>query len=333
MKLSGAEAARYFARPDPARAGLLIFGADPVRVADRRAQAAAALAGPDGAAEMRITRIAAADLRREPARLADALRERGFFPGPRVVVVEDATDALAPAIAEALRDWAPGDAQAIVTAGALTGRSALKTLFETHPGAVAIGLYDDPPGREELDAMLAAAGLPRVDREAMAEIAALSRDLDPGDLRQVLEKLSLWKHGDPAPVTLADVAACAPATLEAGADDLMAAVADGRAPAIGPLIRRLEAQGASAVTLAIAALRHVRTLHALALDPNSPRGRMLPHRAREAAARQARDWGPRRLEEALAMILDTDLALRSASRAPSMALLERCLIRLAMMRR
>jgi DNA polymerase-3 subunit delta len=33
MILKGAEASRYCAKPDPARAGLLIFGADPMRVA------------------------------------------------------------------------------------------------------------------------------------------------------------------------------------------------------------------------------------------------------------------------------------------------------------
>ena len=45
MILKGAEAARYCAKPDPARAGLLIFGADPMRVALKRQEAIAALIG------------------------------------------------------------------------------------------------------------------------------------------------------------------------------------------------------------------------------------------------------------------------------------------------
>jgi DNA polymerase-3 subunit delta len=40
-----------------------------------------------------------------------------------------------------------------------------------------------------------------------------------------------------------------------------------------------------------------------------------------------------RLEQALTLLTDTDLQLRSASRAPQMALMERALIRLAMMGR
>jgi DNA polymerase-3 subunit delta len=46
-------------------------------------------------------------------------------------------------------------------------------------------------------------------------------------------------------------------------------------------------------------------------------------------AAQARGWGRGRLEEALAMLIETDLALRSTSRAPALALVERTLLRLA----
>ena len=85
MILRGAEASRYFAKPDPSRAGLLIFGADPMRVALKRAEVVIALIGAEGADEMRLTRIAAADLRKDPALLMDALKAQGFFPGPREI--------------------------------------------------------------------------------------------------------------------------------------------------------------------------------------------------------------------------------------------------------
>ena len=90
MKLSGAEASRYLARPDPARAGLLIFGADPMRVALKRQEAILALIGPAGAEEMRLTRMSGTELRRDPALLMDAIKAVGFFPGPRVAFVDGA---------------------------------------------------------------------------------------------------------------------------------------------------------------------------------------------------------------------------------------------------
>ena len=44
-------------------------------------------------------------------------------------------------------------------------------------------------------------------------------------------------------------------------------------------------------------------------------------------------WGMFRLEEALKLLVETDLVLRSSSRAPQMAVMERALMRLAMMAR
>lgn len=338
MKLSGVAAARFLARPDPGRPGLLIFGADAMRVALRRQEVIAALVGPQGEAEMRLTRIAASDLRRDPALALDGLKEQGFFPGPRVVFVEDATDGGAEPILAALAAWRPGDATLVVTAGSLAARSVLRKAFEDHPAAHAIGIYDDPPSREEIDEMLRVAGLGDIGRGAMADLAALARDLDPGDFRQTVEKIALFKIGDPHPLSSHDVAACAPATVEAEVDDVLHAAAERHGAQVGALMRRLEGQGVAPVTLCISALRHFRTLHAAACDPQGPAagiGRMRPPvfgTKRDRMLRQAETWGRNGLEEAIQLLVDTDLALRSSSRAPAMAVMERALMRLAMRR-
>ena len=337
MILKGAEAARYCVKPDPARAGLLIFGADPMRVALKRQDAIAALIGPQGEAEMRLSRMAGAALRKDGSLLLDAIKATGFFPGPRVAFVEDATDGLADPIGSALRDWKPGDAVIVVTAGSLTGKSALKTLFEKHPSAVSIALYEDPPSREEIEQALKQAGLANIDREAMTDLATLARALDPGDFRQTLEKIALYKWGDPSPLTPADVAAMAPATIEAEVDDLVGAVAEARSQAIGPLFRRLEGQGTLPVTICIATLRHFRILHAAATDAQGAAAGIQKARVnfkqKDAMGRQAELWGVRALETAVALLLETDLTLRSASRVPGLALIERAMIRIAMSRR
>ncbi len=336
MILRGIEATRYFTKPDPAKTGLLIFGADAMRVALKRQEVIAALIGPEGEGEMRLTRIPAADLRKDAATLLDAIKSQGFFPGPRVAFVEDATDTLTPTIQTALMEWRAGDAQIIVTAGGLTAKSTLKTLFEKHPAAFCAGLYDDPPSREEIEAALAKAGLTSIDREAMTDLTALARALDPGDFRQTLDKIALYKYRDTTPLTPAEVATLAPATIEAEVDDLIMAVAEGRQNDIAPLFRRLEAQGSAAVTLCIAAMRHFRALHIAVTDAGGvssgiAKARGVPFKAREAMQRQASNWGTRKLEDAITLLVETDLTLRSASRAPTMAVMERALIRLAMM--
>ncbi|TWI33318.1 DNA polymerase III subunit delta [Paracoccus sulfuroxidans] len=339
MILKGAEIARYLARPDPTRPALLIYGQDAMRVALKRAEAVAALTGPGAEEEMRLTRIPGSDLRKDPAALLDAVKAVGFFPGPRVVLVDDAPDASAPAISAALGEWKIGDAVIVAAAGGLGKTSALRKLFEPHPAAVTAPIYDDPPGEEEIGRWLKDAGLTDVPRDAMKDLMALSRALDPGDFRQTVEKIALYKLGDPAPLAPAEIAALAPATIEAEVDELIDCVADGRAREFGALMRRIEGQGILPVTLCIAALRHFRTLHAATADPGGAAagmGRVRPPvfgPRRDRMIRQAQGWGMRALEDAIHQLIETDLTLRSSSRAPAMALMERVLIRLTMMPR
>ena len=337
MKLAPRDASRFFAKPEAGRAGVLIFGVDAMRVALKRQELIANLVGPEGEAEMRLTRIPGADLRKDPALLADAIKAQGFFPGPRVAFVEEATDGLAKIIAAAMGDWAEGDATVVATAGNLTPKSALRKYFEGHRNAYAAGIYDDPPTRAEIEAELARAGLAQVSPEAMTEIAALSRALDPGDFRQTVEKLSLYKLGDAAPVSPADVDACAPAASESATDDVLHATAEGKPAEIGPLIHRLGTKAGEPVALCIAATRHFRTLHLAACDPEGPAkgiARARVHfKSRDRMIRQAQNWGAPRLEQALEMLIDTDLLLRSSVPTPSAALIERTLIRLAYMPR
>ena len=54
---------------------------------------------------------------------------------------------------------------------------------------------------------------------------------------------------------------------------------------------------------------------------------------RDRMLKQAQGWGMHRLETAVQLLIETDLTLRSTSRAPGMAVMERALIRIAMTRR
>jgi len=268
----------------------------------------------------------------------DAIKAVGFFPGPRAAFVEETTDVAAPAIAAALQDWQPGDAQIIVTAGALKPSSKLRKMFESHANAYAVGIYDDPPTRAEIERTLATAGIRAVPPDTMAVLTGLASDLGPGDFNQTIEKLALYKRGDDSPLSLEDVDACAPQSTEAALDDVLNVVAEAKSGEIGPLIRRLQAQGTNAVSLCIGATRHFRTLYAAASDPGGAAagvGRLRPPvygKRRDRIVRQAQNWGPARLETALTVLTDTDLHLRSAGQtAPAMAVMERALIRLAML--
>lgn len=338
MKLSPRDSLGYIARPDPSRPGILLFGADAMRVADRRIKIIANLIGPEGEGEMRLNRIQGADVRKDGALLFDALKEQGFFPGQRCVFVEDATDTCAKPIDAALNGWRPGDAVLVVTAGQLTAKSALRKVFESHPQAYALGIYNDPPGREEIEGIVRESGLAIPDRDAMDGLVALAQTLEPGDFRQTVQKLSLYKYNDTSPLTAADITACAPASTEAAIDDVLDIVAEGQQQKLGPVMRRLEAQGTKPTELMIFALRHFKTLHAVSSAPGGVSagiGALRPPvfgPRRSKLERQAGRWRVQKLEMAIGMLVDTDLQLRSAGQtAPDMAVVERTLLRLTML--
>jgi DNA polymerase-3 subunit delta len=334
MKLSGAAAQRAIARPDPACPALLIYGADAMRVALKRAEAVRAIAGEGAADEMRLTRLAAADLRKDPAALGDAIKAMGFFPGPRVVVLEDAGDGHAPAVAAALADWAPADARLIVTGASLTPSSALRKLFESHPAAAAIGVYDDPPDRAEVERIVRAAGIAAVDPAAMSDLLSLAGAIDPGDFRQTVEKLALYAFGSDAPVTSADVAAIAPAMIEAEVEAVIDAAAEGRASDLCVLLRRIGAR-TDLGRVAQLANEHFRRLLALKSDPagaDTAIGRLKPPvygPRRDRLMRQTRGSGAIALTAAVMALTEVELTLRSASKVPDLALVERALVRIA----
>ncbi|WP_371155619.1 DNA polymerase III subunit delta [Jannaschia sp. 2305UL9-9] len=331
MNLRGAQATRFFAKPDPGTAAALIYGADAMRVALKRQELIANLVGPGAEEEMRLTRLSGQEAKSDPTAVTDALKSVGFFPGPRVVFVDGVTELQAKPVISALDAWTPGDATLVVTGGAFKKTSKLRKAFEAHAKAVAVGLYDEPMGREEIDAAIAAESL-SLSTEARRGIEALAQELDPGDFRQTLTKLALYANG--AEVAADDVTLMAPATIDAETDQVIAAAADGNAGAIGPLMQRLGGQGVAAVTLVIFTTRHFQQLHAAAVAGGV--GGLRPPvygPRRDAMERQVRGWGARKLEQALALLMDTDLTLRSASRAPQMAVMERALIRLAMMAR
>ncbi len=337
MKLPGAEAARRLAaKPDPALGAILLYGPDPMLVAMLRQEIVAGLIGPEGEAEMRLERIAAADLRRDRAALGDAMRAQGFFPGRRVVLVEGVTDTTAEPVLDALAEQGKGDAVIVATAGMLPARSGIRKGFEAARAAVAIALYPDPPNRAEIEARLGRAGI-AADADAVDALVALGAEQDPGAFAQMLETLALYCHGSGRPAGVEDVVAVAPDAGEGDLDALIHGAAEGQVGVIVPQLKRLAASGTNPTTIAIAAGRHFRALHAAASAADGAEAGLSrlrppvfgPRRSRMAA--QVRKLGQPAIEKALVLLTDTDLALRSSRPVPGMALVERTLIRIAIL--
>ena len=338
MKLAGDKANNYFSNPDANHTAILIYGADSMRVALRRQELLEALLGDNAEEEMRLTRMSGSDLRSDPALLLDGLKANGFFPGLRAVFVEGATDTNSIVIDTAMQDWQTGDAILVLTSNQLNARSKLRKMIENNNNSVAIGIYNDPPNEKEIISIASKYNLNNFESDAKKDLIALGRSLDPGDFQQTCEKLSLYKYKDDSIITSTDINLCAPVTNDAVLDEAIYIIADARSDEVGPMLSRLFGQGMNPTTLCIAVMRHFRNLHSAASHPSGPDVALSRARPpvfglrKDRMVRQVRQWGGMRLEKALGVLTDTDLSLRSSSKAPAHAMLERAFIRISMMR-
>ncbi len=338
MKIGGRDARRMVDAPDPKIAGFLLHGPDGSAVAMRRDRLVAALLG-EAADDMRLSRLDAAAVRRDPASLSDALRSMSFFGGRRIVVLEDATDGLTATVRDALEGLAAEDAALVVSAGALPARSSLRKVFEGGGRLASLGIYADPPSRAEIEETLARIGGPAPDSEAAQDLMALGRTLDAGEFQAFLEKLALYKASESNAISAPDVAACAPLATEEAIDSLVASVAAGRPGVLVAGMARLAGQGVAPSTLSIAVSRHFRQLHALSAasgGAESAIGRLRPPvwgAQRQALLDQTRRWTLRSLEQVLGVLAELELELRSSGGPPPLALLERALLRIAILGR
>ncbi|HUS56046.1 MAG TPA: DNA polymerase III subunit delta [Thermohalobaculum sp.] len=344
MKLAGARAAAFCAHPDAkvlgGLAGVLLHGPDAGLLALRRRELVDFLTEGD---DLRLTRLEPGMALKAPAEIDAALRTRGFFPGRRVVLIEGARDTLAGPMKEILAENGPGDsaedAFLLVTAEGLTARSTLRKLFEGGGSRLAsLALYPEPPGEAELAALLSQAGLSDgLTPEALQDLAAVAAQIDRGALLQLIEKITVYSLDRCEALDQEGLAPLLPMAADSELDRLVEAVAQGQAEAVGPLIGRLSASGVGATGMLIATGRHFRQLLGLAAARDgieAALGRLRPPAfgpRGQALAAQARRWGPQRLESANRLLFQTDRTLRSPGDRPDRALVERCLIRLAMM--
>lgn len=325
MRISSAAAAGFCRAPDPAVIAVLLYGSDAGLVALRRQELVRSVTEGD---EMRLTRLDAAEARKDPAAIDEAARARGFFPGRRVVLIERATDGLAKPLATILEAVEPEDALLVVEADSLPARSALRKLFETGRTLAAVALWPEPPDAGELGRRLRAAGLGAgLTAEAEADLVEAASVMDAGPLEQLIQTLAVYGLDREEPLGADELAALLPARAESGTDRLIAAVAAGEVGTLGPVVRRLVAAGVTPTTMLIQTGRHFRQLLGLAArNGPAPRGRV-----GERMAAEARRWGTARLERAVRTLYAADRTLRSPGRRPDLAMVERALIRVAMM--
>jgi DNA polymerase-3 subunit delta len=338
MKLTSREVTSFFKSPPKGATGVLIYGNDPMRVSDKRQQLITSLLGPKADEEMRLARISRENLKKEPEQAIDLCKARGFFPGARALLIEEANETVTDTIIKAIDAWKEGDATVVVTAGSLKPSSGLRKFFEQKKNTFSVPIYDNPITKFDVERILAETGLKNVTQESLNQLVTIASELQPGDFQQSVAKLALYKLNDETPVKYQDIINCTPTSNEADIDEILNVVLAGNEFKVSEIMGRLKSQGILPVTLIISATRHFKALFSIISNPGGLSAGATALRPplygprKDALIKQAQKWGTTKIKIALKILTDTDLQLRSSNQqAPQIALAERVFIRIAML--
>jgi DNA polymerase-3 subunit delta len=319
VALKSSEIESFVARPDPARAVVLLFGPDAGLVSER-ADAIVRASVDDPADPFALVRLDGDALASDPARLIDEATTVPLFGGRRAIRVRAGSRNIVPAI-EGVLGARLQDCRVVIEAGDLKRNAALRAVCEKAKTAVAIPCYADAErdvGRL-IDEEMRAADLAIAPDARAALIPLLGGDRRAS--RAELRKLALYAHGRER-VEIDDVIAVVGDASALELDALVDAVFAGdRANAEKELAKASVAR-TSPTTIIGAALRQAERLHLLSLEIASgsavseivhrPQSG-IHFRRQDAFTKALRAWTSERLAKAMAMLAEASLDARQQS--------------------
>ncbi len=277
---------------------------------DSGSRALARAVGTAIGAEAERIDLSSAELRADPARLADEAASISMFGGARWILVEPAGDEAVPAL-EALLDAPAAGNPVAVLAGALKPASKLLKLALAAPAALAFASY--VPDAREADRLVAdmARALGLGVRADVARRIAEGCGGNRAIIEQELNKFALYLGASPdtpKPVDHDVVDALGAATDEGDLSRLVDSAAAGDAAGLQAELARLRAEGVEGIPLVRAMLRRMALLARLRAEVeqgSSPgavmasQGKALFWKEKDSVERQLRRWRPELIAKAM----------------------------------
>ena len=263
-----------------------------------------------------------ADLRADPARLADEAAAISMFGGRMLIRVQGIGDESLAAVEALLEAPAAGN-PVVATAGALRRDAKLLKLTESHAAALAFASY--VPDARDFAALVgtlaqeAGLTLPRDLARRIAEAAGGDRAIAASEI----DKLALYLDAAPdrpRPVSAADIDALSASIADSDLDRLVGALTLGRPAEVERQLARLAAEGASGIVVLRAAARRLHLLSEMRLDVDrgeppasvvAARGKAVFWKDRDSFSTTLGQWTTPRLSAALARLLAAERAIKS----------------------
>ena len=334
VALKSSDIDSFVARPDPARAVVLVFGPDAGLVSER-ADAIARASVDDTDDPFALVRLDGDTLASDPARLIDEATTMPLFGGRRVIRVRAGSRNILAAV-EAVLGTKLQDCRVVIEAGDLRKNTPLRAIVERAKNAVALPCYADADrdiGRL-IDEEMRAADLSIAPDARAALMPLLGGDRRAS--RAELRKLTLYAQGQER-VELDDVTAVVADASALALDSLIDAAFAGKLVDVEKEFGKALVAGTNASAIIGAAIRQAERLHTLSLDIASgasvsevvQRPQSGIHfRRQDAFTKALRASTPERLAKVLSMLGEASFDARRQSDLAT-AIAQRALMQIA----
>ena len=314
---------------------ILLHGTNNLEISKSSKELAFLISGSNAEKELRLTEVSWNSLSKEPNLLFEKLKAVGFFPGPQVLIVTEATDSFTIILKEAMTNWKTGDTYLIVTANALNSRSSLKKFIEEDQNYFSVPLYNVVSTGDELKSLLEKSNLKFSDENFVETLQDQLTSHTYEYFYDLLTKLSLYKFNDPTPVTKEEIEKIAFDHDNANENEILNLLAEGSTVKMVLLLNRLKGQGKNPTQLLILARNHMLLLHKISLKKTSFEiilRTIFPPifgNRREQLRHQSKIWSTQKIESALQLIRNADLRNRQSRIVSDFNILERAFIRIS----
>lgn len=320
MKIQGASIRRFLDKPDKAVRAVLLHGPNE-SFSHEAAQRLAAWAVGKSDDPYAVTKLGDDDIKKDAARLVDALSAQSLLGGPTVVWARISGKGADAAIVDALEGFERDEplGYLIVEAGDLGSTAELVKKFTAAKTGAVIAFYEETEAERAQHARTLAKDQ-GISFERDAEETFLSTlPADRGLATKEIEKLALYAHGLGRPVNGDDLAALMTDESESALDAASLAAAQGRAAQAVEALARIDTlSGVSALRALLRRMHQLREARLLidgGMSASDAIGKLRPPvfwKERDAVAAQARLWNAKKLNAAFDILWGAELRAKTA---------------------
>lgn len=320
MKVASAGIRRFLDAPDKQIRAVLLYGPNE-SFSLEAAQKLSAWAMGKSDDPYAITKLGEDDIKRDSARLGDALAAQSLLGGPTIVWARIDGKAADAAILDALQGIERGEPGGflIVEAGELTSTTELVKAFGAAKKAAAIPFYEETEAERAGFAKALAKELNLSFEPGAEDFLLAALPSDRGLSRGEIEKLALFAHELGRKINADDLAQLMAGEAESALDSASMAAAQGRAAFAVEALARIDAlSGVSALRALLRRLHQLREARALideGMSASDAVGKLRPPvfwKDRDAVAAQTRLWNGKKLSAAFDVLWAAELRAKTA---------------------